>query len=287
MKKKIIHIIGIYALVAVVTAVMFVNYMNSKSYINEDYLDRYHKKRDSESMFPENYEIIEDITYGEQLYGGMRLNDIQSLSEDEDVKLYYKPSQATIHRYNLELPNGMIDLREKIKNSRLKRQIENTAIYKIFKYDDKKIIEVVAYEDHDEYNTEYSKIYDEERRELKEAIEKYNGKRSRKDIKALLEKIMDYCEFHCFEEKSIMPNVRFAIYDNQELVYVHTTSRIFYDCEVVKGEEGYFSSLRSIYNEINPNKKHDISFVYGDDGGIDEVIIEYNLKKFLIFREKY
>ena len=29
------------------------------------------------------------------------------------------------------------------------------------------------------------------------------------------------------------------------------------------------------------------SFVYGDDGGIDEVIIEYNLKKFLIFREKY
>ena len=98
---------------------------------------------------------------------------------------------------------------------------------------------------------------------------------------------MDYCELRCFEEKSIMPNVRFAIYDNQELVYVHTTSRNFYDWQMAKWDESYFSSLRNIYNEINPNKEHDIRFVYGDDGGIDEVIIEYNLKKFLIFREKY
>lgn len=258
--------------------------------IDDSHFSRYENKKVFNDKTPQNIDIIERV-YSIEEYNKVssRLNIDKLFAIPDDVQIYYVPSKKFIEKNKLDLNDGIINIREDrdMIYGDIYWELEDTSVKNIYKYDDKRITEIVSYANAEEYSAKFDQYHKEEREKLANALKNYEGKRNWNDVKEAIKIIHDYGRFHILDDGIVVPSVYFTIYYDERVIYKNNALRENYIFDRSDRYSSYSADLIKIYKQLNPSKKHNITFEYGSDGGIDGMYIKYYLKDFYLFRGWY
>lgn len=270
----------------VMLGIVLIHKSNTYNSDVQKYID---KEKESPFVYLDNYKIIESI-YGTECRNnysyGIKEKAITSEVVDSDIVLLYKPASDEKGFENIELQDGYYDL--KSKKIGLKSYFYNQSINNIYEYKDNSVSKVVSYSSSsDEGKEEIERVKEEERKYIYDNLVSYNGKCSGKKVNEMLKFIFCYYSKHEFDTRGELPEVNLNIYDWWNGTFRYGAYHPEYtNLEMTKGSINYAGRLRTIYECIQDDKNYIVT-IGEEDNCIKDIKIEYRVKSFLLFKERY